>query len=75
MQSYGDEAGRGVVLGNMGRALLELGRWDEAAEALEEALRIHRFNGNAPAERICQERLAELTARRNRPILRASMES
>lgn len=64
VRSYGDQAGQGVVLGNLGRALLELGRWDEASEALEEALRIHRFHGNTPAERVVQERLAELYARR-----------
>lgn len=64
VQSCGDEVGRGVVLGNLGRALLELGRWDEASEALEEALRIHRFHGNAPAEMVARARLAELHARR-----------
>lgn len=61
--SYGDEVGRGVVLTNMGRALLELGRWDEARETLEQALRIHRFHGNIPAEQVCQQRLVDLAAR------------
>ena len=46
VQEYGDEAGYGVVLTNMGRALIGLRRWDEAKKVLEQALRIHRFHGN-----------------------------
>ncbi len=65
VQEYGDKAGYGVVLTNMGRALIGLRRWDEAGETLEQALRIHQFHGNVPAERVCQERLAELYVRRN----------
>lgn len=62
VQEYGDEAGYGVVLTNMGRALIGLRRWDEAKKVWEQALRIHRFHGNAPAERVCLSLLAELHA-------------
>ena len=65
VQQYGDEAGYGVVLTNMGRALIGLRRWDEAKKVFEQALRIHRFHGNAPAERVCLGLLAELHAHRS----------
>ncbi len=62
--SYGDEVGRATVQSNIGRALMELGRWQEAANILEDAVRVFRHHGNAPAEQLALQRLRELEARR-----------
>lgn len=64
IDGYGDLVGRGVVLSNMGRALTELGRWDEAESALSEALAILHYHGNVPAEEICRQRHRQLHERR-----------
>lgn len=63
--SYGDEVGRATVQSNIGRALIELNRWQEAADFLEDAVRVFRFHGNAPAERMALQRLQELETRRS----------
>lgn len=67
VSSYGDEPGRATVQTHMGRALAELGRPDEAARLLEDAVRIHRHHGNLPAERAAMQRLQELRARDLQP--------
>ncbi len=63
--SYGDEVGRATVQISMGRALAELGRLDDAACLLEDAVRVHRRHGNLPAERVAVQRLQEVMARRS----------
>ncbi len=46
VRSYGDRVGEGVVLNNLGRALLRLGRLEEAEEEIGAALAIHRAAEN-----------------------------
>jgi hypothetical protein len=65
--SYGDEVGRATVQVSMGRALMELGRLDEARCVLEDAVRVHRHHGNLPAERFALQRLQELRTRHSAP--------
>jgi tetratricopeptide (TPR) repeat protein len=62
--SYGDEVGRATVQIHIGRTLAELGRLDDAACLLEDAVRVHRRHGNLPAERVAVQRLQEVMARR-----------
>lgn len=64
--SYGDEVGRATVQSNIGRAMIELGRWREAAGILQDAVRVFRIHGNAPAERIALQRLQDLESRRSK---------
>lgn len=63
VEGYGDRVGRGVVLSNMGRALTELGRWDEAEAVLQDALSILHYHGNRPTEDMCRQRLQRLRVR------------
>lgn len=57
VESYGDDAGRGVVLHAIGRSLAGLGRRAEAIEALQTAISIHERHGNRPAQQNTQRRL------------------
>ena len=63
VMSYGDEVGRATVQVSLGRALMEVGRLDEASQILEDAVRVHRHHGNLPAERVALQRLHELRTR------------
>ncbi len=58
--SYGDHAGRGVVLQALGRSLAGLGRRREAITALQEAITIHEQHNNRPARSLTQQRLQAL---------------
>ena len=60
VESYGDDAGRGVVLNAIGRSLTGLGRRAEAIEAFQTALTIHERHGNGPARQNAQHRLDSL---------------
>lgn len=60
VESYGDDAGRGVVLQAMGRSLTGLGRRAEAIQALHTSIRIHERHGNQPAQINTQRRLQRL---------------
>ena len=60
VESYGDDAGRGVVLQAVGRSLAGLSRRAEAIEALQTAIRIHERHGNRPAQQNAQRRLEKL---------------
>jgi tetratricopeptide (TPR) repeat protein len=58
-----DAVGVGTILSNIGWALTHLREWEEGAAALEEAIRLLARHGNAPAEAVARQRLAELRRR------------
>ncbi len=60
---YGDEVGRATIQSAQALALAAVGRRDEAISLLEDAVRVLRYHGNAPAEEVARQRLAELRAR------------
>ncbi len=60
VESYGDDAGRSVVLQAVGRSLAGLSRRAEAIEALQSAMRIHEHHGNRLAQQNTQRRLEKL---------------
>ena len=63
--AYGDRVGEGVVRVNLGRALLRLGRLDEAETQINAGLQIHRAADNRPSIVVALSLLEELAALRS----------
>ncbi len=65
VMAYGDEVGTGVVRVNLGRALLRLGRLDEAESQIKAGLQIHQAADNRPSIAVAQGLLVELAGLRS----------
>lgn len=64
LESCGDKAGKGVVLSNIGKMLMELKAYDEAEKTLLDAIHISLERGNNPVAANARASLLELRKRR-----------